>query len=211
MPQKLDKQKPKWLIGIDEVGRGPLAGPLTVVALAIPYAQYRRYCARFCPDIRDSKKLSPELRAEWNRRIRAEVKVGNLVFATVSISAATIDKQGMGTVARSAVARALKKLLCKLTAHPEHCDVRLDGALYAPDSYPRRQTIIKGDELEPAISLASIVAKVHRDRYMTRMALQFPQYRFELHKGYGTKQHRQTLKNAGISILHRKSFLTRII
>lgn len=214
MAVKLDKKpknQPKWLIGIDEVGRGPLAGPFTLCALAVPFSGHKQYFKKLCPNIRDSKKLTEEKRNQWNKIIRDEMEKGNLSFALVSISASVIDQKGIGKVARLAVARALIKLMKLCTIPPDRCDVRLDGSLFAPTDFVLQKTIIKGDEREPVISLASIVAKVHRDKYMTRAAKKYSEYSFEVHKGYGTAQHRTALKKYGGSALHRKSFLTRIV
>lgn len=86
----------------------------------------------------------------------------------------------------------------------------LDGLLKAPRTYENQETITKGDEKEAAIALASIVAKVHRDRHMRRLAKKHPEYSFEEHKGYGTKKHYKLLKKYGPSEVHRKTFLRRL-
>jgi ribonuclease HII len=83
----------------------------------------------------------------------------------------------------------------------------LDGGLYAPEEFYHQETLIKGDEREPVIALASIVAKVHRDRLMERMADQYPGYGFDMHKGYGTNEHYKALRKLGPSPLHRLSFI----
>mgnify|MGYP003864035693 CR=1 FL=1 len=213
MPYTVDntsKVTRKWLIGIDEVGRGPLAGPFTLCALAVPYVDHQKYFKKMCPHIRDSKKLSQEQRNEWNTIVRAAAKKGNLHFVVVSLSAQVIDAQGIGTVARLAVKRALDRLCTKLKTRRDLCDIRLDGSLFAPSEYPSQQTIIKGDEREPVISLASIVAKVHRDNYMKRLAKKYPAYGFEVHKGYGTAFHRNVLQKRSSTPAHRKSFLTKV-
>lgn len=87
----------------------------------------------------------------------------------------------------------------------------LDGGLKAPDIYRNQHTIIEGDENEPLIMLASIIAKVHRDRQMTRLAKKYPEYGFDLHKGYGTKLHKAALKRHGPSEIHRSSYLKKIL
>jgi ribonuclease HII len=88
--------------------------------------------------------------------------------------------------------------------------ILLDGSLYAPKEFKKQKTIIKGDEKEPAIGLASIVAKVTRDRYMLKMAGKHPLYGFENHVGYGTKKHYLAIKKHGMTDIHRKSFLKRV-
>ena len=94
-----------------------------------------------------------------------------------------------------------------LNKKPDETQILLDGGLRAPKEYKNQKTIIKGDEKELAIALASIVAKVTRDVLMVKLAKKYPGYRLEKHKGYGTKKHYQALKNKGISAIHRKSFL----
>ncbi len=95
----------------------------------------------------------------------------------------------------------------KSTMNYEQIGILLDGGLRAPSQYTFQKTIIKGDAKEPLIGLASILAKVHRDTYMKKISKKYPKYRFEIHKGYGTKYHRDTIKQIGASELHRKSFL----
>lgn len=99
--------------------------------------------------------------------------------------------------------------LTKLSV-PATANIFLDGSLKLPETYKKQQTIIKGDELIPLISLASIAAKVTRDRYMCKVAKKHPEYGFEIHKGYGTKKHYEALKKSGMCGIHRKSFLRGI-
>ena len=106
-----------------------------------------------------------------------------------------------------AIRAALASNLKKLGARPEECRVLLDGSLRAPIEFKNQQTIIRGDQSEKIISLASIAAKVLRDRKMVKYGKLFPEYRFEIHKGYGTLFHRTTLRREGLCVIHRKSFL----
>jgi ribonuclease HII len=101
---------------------------------------------------------------------------------------------------------ALAKSLSKINAGFSS-QVLLDGSLKAPKEYKKQKTIIKGDEKEVVIALASIVAKVHRDKLMTRQSKKFPSYGFADHVGYGTKRHYEAIKKSGLTILHRKSFI----
>jgi ribonuclease HII len=94
---------------------------------------------------------------------------------------------------------------------PEKCFILLDGGLKAPVIYKNQRTIIKGDEKERSIAFASIVAKVTRDALMCRLAKKYPKYLFEIHKGYGTKKHRELIKHNGLSVEHRKTFCKNII
>lgn len=181
-------KRKQFVVGVDEVGRGPLAGPVTVAVVG-------GISVKLLHGIRDSKKLSPKSREEWAKVIRA-----HSAYAIVSIPARTIDRIGISPSLRLAVERALKKLSIKPSL------VLLDGSLYAPKIY-RQRTIIKGDEKEPLIAAASIIAKVHRDRYMTRLDKKYPGFGFAQHRGYGTKMHYRALRKKGVTPTHRKSFL----
>jgi ribonuclease HII len=99
----------------------------------------------------------------------------------------------------------------KLKLNPERVDVRLDGLLRAPGEYVYQKSIVRGDAKEKVIGLASIVAKVTRDHHMVRLAKMYPEYRFEIHKGYGTLAHRKAIKKLGLSPVHRKNFCSRIV
>lgn len=98
-----------------------------------------------------------------------------------------------------------------ISIFPTDTTVLLDGGLKAPDEYKDQKTIIKGDEKEVCIALASIIAKVIRDRYMVKIAQKYPKYGFEEHKGYGTKKHYEAIQKSGISPLHRLCFLQKTI
>jgi ribonuclease HII len=117
-------------------------------------------------------------------------------------SAETIDREGIAT----AVRRALWRGVNALAPDAALVKVMLDGSLKAPPEYAQ-ETIINGDELVPLISLASIAAKVSRDRLMLELAKEYPQYGFEKHKGYGTAAHYEALKKYGLSAIHRRSFI----
>lgn len=186
----------RYVLGIDEAGRGPLAGPVAVGVVLIPEGFD---IAQAFPGVRDSKKLSEKRREE----IFSLLEEHDEVRYTVEFeSADTIDKEGIVP----AIAQALARGIRKLAPEPELVKVFLDGALFAPSEYIQ-ETIIKGDELIPAISLASVAAKVIRDRHMLELATTYPQYHFEKHKGYGTKLHYELLKEHGFCDIHRKSFL----
>jgi ribonuclease HII len=114
-----------------------------------------------------------------------------------------IDRIGIAPCIRIALARVIDRL----NVSPRKVRVYLDGGLKAPKHYINQETVIKGDEKIPAISLASIVAKVTRDRYMFRMASRYPGYGFEKHVGYGTKAHYGAIRKIGLTPLHRRYFL----
>lgn len=195
----------RFLIGIDEVGRGPLAGPLCVGACLVPFRSRARVLAAF-KGVRDCKRLTPEAREEWLLRVRAAEGRKALRAVTAFVGQMVIDKRGMS----KALSLGIRRCLLKLAVSPEESRVILDGGIKAPAEFLMQETIIDGDETEPLISLASIVAKVRRDRRMTRLALAFPRYGFAEHKGYGTKKHYQALRLHGPCELHRRSFLKNL-
>lgn len=198
------------MVGIDEVGRGPLAGPVTVAAVAMPKdLRIKKYDLR--TKLRDSKKLTPKQREKWYEYVKNHPKI---FYATARVTQKIIDRINISNAANLAATRALTKLL-ETRDMRQVSKVLLDGGLYIrvnPRQYPRlsASTITKGDEKYKCIKLASIVAKVSRDRYMTKIChKKFPQYGFNKHKGYGTKAHIAALKKHGLSPLHRLTFLKK--
>jgi len=190
-----------YLIGIDEVGRGPIAGPVAVCSFKCK-PDFLDFISINTP-LRDSKKLSRKQREEWFLYLKGEKQKGNCDFAVSMVSAELIDKVG---IVRS-ITKALITSLLKVVENPKEVSIYLDGGLKAPKEYENQETIIKGDELHPVISCASIVAKVSRDRVMALHAKEYPEYGFENHMGYGTKAHYEAIKNKGMTPLHRKTFL----
>ncbi|MFZ3043708.1 MAG: ribonuclease HII [Minisyncoccia bacterium] len=189
----------RFTLGVDEAGRGPLAGPVSVGVVAVPDGFD---VAKEFPGVADSKKLSEKKREKIYEMLVARVASGDLRFAVEFESAESIDREGIAVVIRRAVSRGVNALA------PDAALVRvqLDGALRAPTEYAQ-ETIINGDELVPLISLASIAAKVERDRLMHELAKEYPQYSFELHKGYGTKLHYEMLLKHGLCAIHRRSYI----
>lgn len=188
-----------WLIGIDEAGRGPLAGPVSVGIVAVPEGFD---VAREFPGVADSKKLSEKKREALFAMLEARAKGGEVRFKVEFEDAEVIDKEGIATAVRRALARGVNALA------PDAALVRLqlDGALRAPSEYAQ-ETIVNGDEFVPLISLASIAAKVVRDRLMVELSAEHPHYGFEKHKGYGTKAHYEALEKHGLCTIHRRSFV----
>lgn len=201
----------KTVVGIDEVGRGPIAGPVAVCALCLcpgfNVKEFHPLVRLRTKRLRDSKKLSHLQRLKWLEKIEEEKKKGNIIYQVCMESNKVIDKKGIVF----AINNSLRKCLKKINKNPKDCQVLLDGGLHAPAKYKNQQTIIKGDEKELAIALASIVAKVTRDNLMVKLARKYPNYGLEKHKGYGTRDHYIAINKYGISALHRKSFLRRII
>ncbi len=212
----------RYVIGIDEVGRGPLAGPIVVAAALIPMNwQPRRSGKRV--DLRDSKALTVLQRELWSSYLISHPKVR---VKMVKVQAQRIDEMNIARAANMAARAACERLLLETGIDPRLCTVYLDGGLYISKAAgPRKralvqteeaffrgrsilsQTIVKGDEIVPAIRIASICAKVHRDSLMIKLAEKYPGYGFERHKGYGTKAHYAALKKLGISKLHRLTFV----
>ncbi|MHB8651718.1 MAG: ribonuclease HII [Minisyncoccota bacterium] len=192
-------------IGIDEAGRGPLAGPVAVGAVAVSRgALVSRHA--WIRGIKDSKKLSERQREEWFEKIKTAQKNGWLRYAVVMKTAREIDRRGINRAISSALSSALKKL----GSDPQIARVFLDGGLRAPHQFANQQTIVRGDEKKPLIALASIVAKVTRDRHMKKVANTYPVFGFEEHKGYGTRKHHEAIRTHGLSDIHRRSFCKRL-
>ena len=196
------------IIGIDEVGRGPLAGPVTVAAVAAKYPVLSIRYQVFFRNIRDSKKLTPKKRDEWFKKLTVNPRI---LIAHSSVSHKIIDRIGITKAVSRAVKNCLRILNTKYLILDTHHKVLLDGSLHAPAEYKDQQTIIKGDEKIPIISAASIIAKVIRDRKMVRLAKEYPEYAFEIHKGYGTKFHRAAIRKYGICDIHRRSFCAKFL
>lgn len=191
----------QYVVGIDEAGRGPLAGPVAVGVVAIPL----NFSKKFFKGIKDSKQLSLEDRELWFSLATKAKRRGELDFRASLVSEKIIDKHGISYALRLGIKRCLKSL--KIT---EDSQIFLDGSLKAPDKFKHQLTVIKGDEKIPVISLASIVAKVIRDRKMVKLSKKFPEFNFHIHKGYGTLMHREALKKYGFTTLHRQSFLKNL-
>jgi len=194
-------------IGIDEAGRGPLAGPVAVGAFAV---RSKRALKMFA-GVKNSKQLTANQRERWFELIEKDslVKVpgGERVSYAVSFSSEkTIDEKGITKAIYLALNRCLKKLETKGFASTDS-KILMDGLLKAHSKYLNQKTIIGGDESESIIALASICAKVLRDRKMRRLAKKYPNYDFEIHKGYGTEKHYAAIRKYGLSPIHRKSFL----
>jgi ribonuclease HII len=178
------------VIGIDEVGRGPIAGPVCVAAFQVAsLSELAKAVRKIKLPLRDSKKLSKYQREAWFVVLKQWKAEGKCDFAISLVHAETIDRIGIAPSIRRALARSLGKLEAKNKHTMKNITILLDGGLKAPKEFAKQKTIIKGDEKEQVIALASIVAKVHRDRLMTRLAKKYPNYGFADHVGYGTRAH----------------------
>lgn len=202
-------KKEKYIIGIDEVGRGALAGKIFVAAVAL---RKNLKLKVWNLKLRDSKKLTPKQREAWLDYIKAE----KIYYALASVPPKAIDKINISKAANLAAGKAFALLIKNSGLKTKNYKVYLDGGLHLaknPNSqFPifKTQTIIKGDEKIPAISLASIVAKVSRDNEMIKLHKKYPKYKFHKHKGYGTKEHFKAIKKYGPSKIHRLTFLKKV-
>lgn len=193
----------RFIIGIDEAGRGPLAGPVAVGAVAVPMD----FNWKAVYSVKDSKRLTPRAREIWFGKLQDLRRAKKLDFSVSFSPAQMIDRRGIVVSIQSALITCLQQIGAK----PKNCEIFLDGSLYAPRNFPAQKTIIHGDDIEPIISMASIIAKVSRDGLMRRLAARFPEYSFDMNKGYGTKTHRVSIKKHGLCKLHRKSFCTKFL
>lgn len=175
------------LIGIDEVGRGCLAGPLCVAAVSLK---------KPVEGLRDSKKLSSIKREELDLLIRKNAEYINIVL----ISNEDIDNHGL--------AESLKKaFISSVDGIDTSENIITDGNInYLSDLFPNSKAIIRADDSVLEVSAASIVAKVFRDKLMIELDNKYPGYNFKSNKGYGTKDHLQAISKLGICKIHRKSF-----
>jgi ribonuclease HII len=188
-----------YVVGVDEAGRGPLAGPVAVGTVCV--AEGFDILAAF-PGLNDSKKLTEKKREVIFIQLQDEIRKGNVNAVVYLASAQRIDAEGIVPSVRSALYKGVRKLL----PNPGEGKIFLDGSLKAPPEY-EQETIIGGDGKVPAIMLASVAAKVTRDRLMKKLALEHPLYEFDIHKGYGTKRHYELIRAHGPCDIHRLTFL----
>lgn len=191
--KKLEKQGFKYVCGVDEAGRGPLAGPLSLSFFVVSIKDYKKILSPLLKlGLNDSKKIKEEKREELFKLLDKKNYLHSM------ISANQIDKHGIAKSYQVLIKRMLKKV-------PEKTFFMLDGSIKFPKDIPHK-VIIGGDGIEPSIMAASIVSKVKRDRRMKVLDKKYPEYELDINKGYGTKKHREAIKKFGLSNEHRKSF-----
>jgi ribonuclease HII len=191
----------KWLVGVDEAGRGPLAGPVSVGVVKIP----NDFDWGILSGVNDSKQLSELKRQEIYQQAVDLRHRRSLDFSVSMVGSSYIDNHGIV----SAIKLAMSRSIARLKLEVEDCHFKLDGSLFAPEQFSQ-ETIIKGDSQEKEIGLASILAKVSRDKYMERIARRYVLYQFDAHKGYGTKHHRAMIQKYGKCPIHRVSYCKNI-
>ena len=194
-----------FLVGIDEAGRGPIAGPVAVGVCMIE-KKFKREIIQIFKGLTDSKEHNQKEREFWYKVLTREKANGLVKFEVGFSSARIIDKKGIMFAINRALSKALNKLLIK---DKDLCEVVLDGSLKAPAEFKFQETIIRGDKTEKIISMASIVAKVERDGLMRKLSRKYPEYAFDIHKGYGTVRHFELIDKYGVSEAHRLSFLLK--
>lgn len=187
--KNLFHQNFSYIVGIDEAGRGPLAGPVVAGAVILP---------PFCiiQGLNDSKKIN----AEKRQLLAAEIKAQAISWAVGVVDAPTIDKMNILQATRYAMYLALKSIGSRADF------VLIDGSENPLITTVPQMGIIKGDTLSASIAAASIIAKVHRDNIMETYDKIYPGFNFANHKGYGTQQHLDAISNNGCCSIHRKSF-----
>ncbi len=187
----LNAQGYRIIAGVDEVGRGALAGPVVAAAVILPrFADFP-----WLSLVRDSKEITSAKR----ERLFANIKAEAVAIGIGIVDHNTIDSSGILKATRIAMHQAIEQLSCPP-------DFLLIDALRLPRLHTAQKGVIKGDKLILSIACASIIAKVTRDRLMLEFDQVYPGYGFAKHKGYGTKQHLSCLKQLGISPIHRSSF-----
>ncbi|HRY52496.1 MAG TPA: ribonuclease HII [Candidatus Portnoybacteria bacterium] len=196
---KLWQQGYNFVVGLDEVGRGPLAGPVCAAAVALN-RKIEVQKIKQNQNIKDSKKFSAKQREEWYQILttHADIKWG-----VGLVSEKIIDQINILEATKLAMKRALEELEKKGGA-AEY--LLLDGNFLLEDVSLSQKAVIRGDAKIWSCAAASIIAKVTRDRLMQKYHQQYPQYGFDKHKGYGTREHLKALKGCGVCAIHRQSF-----
>lgn len=192
--RKFKSQGFDLVIGVDEAGRGPLAGPVVAAAVALRSSRFRNR-------IDDSKKLTARSRDKAYSEI-----IKKSVFGVGIVNERVIDRVNILVATRMAMEEAVASAIEKLKAFPRNrIHIIVDGNITLNTAFPCT-AIIKGDSKSKSIASASILAKVTRDRIMVFFDKLYPQYGFKKHKGYPTREHRDVLKKLGPSLIHRTSF-----
>ncbi len=181
------------IAGVDEAGRGPLAGSVYAAAVILPHGM-------MLEGLNDSKKISEKKR----EKLYEDIKANALCYCVATATAEEIDELNIRNATYVAMNRAIDGLLKKADF------VLIDGDCIKDCPYPH-ECVVKGDAKSASIAAASILAKVERDRYMLEMAQKYPQYSFEKHKGYGTAVHIAALKEFGPCEIHRKTFIKKFV
>lgn len=178
------------MVGVDEVGRGPWAGPVVAAAVALTNNT-------IISGVKDSKKLTSFAR----RRLAILIKKQAIGIGVGWVSNEYVDNLGLSAAVKQSMLKAVSQLNCQID------ELVIDGNInYLGEEFSNSRAIIDADSTHPAVSAASIIAKVARDQYMASISKLYPNYGFEKHVGYGTKSHRQMIALLGVTPIHRLSF-----
>ena len=190
--REIKKERGELVIcGVDEAGRGPLAGPVCAAAVILPDGYE-------IPGLNDSKQLSDKKRRELFPVIQAEA----IAYGIAMVDEKTIDEVNI----LNATFMAMKDAISQLSVRP---DLALIDGNRTTDFGVEAMAVVKGDARDASIAAASILAKVTRDRFMEEMDKQYPEYGFAVHKGYGTRRHYDAIREHGMCPIHRKTFLKK--
>ncbi|MBI2195762.1 MAG: ribonuclease HII [Candidatus Levybacteria bacterium] len=204
---KLWKKRFKYVIGVDEVGRGAFAGPVS--AAAVVFECQTEELSEL--GINDSKLLKPRQRKKLSKLIQD----GSMAYSIATVGVPAINKTGIGKATQTAFRKAIGDVLAQLSKNTEYSI--LDTKYYVlADGFhikyvkkiglKNQKAIVKGDRISISIAAASIIAKVHRDLLMKKASRKYPKYGLGRNKGYGTKEHREAIKKYGLLKIHRTSF-----
>lgn len=198
---RLFSETKRLVIGVDEVGRGCLAGPVVAAAVLLPWFDKNSHLAERLSSLDDSKKLPAATREELSKTIR-----GCASFAIAEASPEEIDDINILHASLLAMKRAVTQLVSQAMLDLKKCLILIDGNKRMADIECNQLPVIQGDSHSASIAAASIVAKVHRDALMCRLADEFPQYNWVSNKGYGSAVHRLAIQEHGMTVWHRRSF-----
>lgn len=189
------------LIGVDEVGRGCLSGPVVAAAVMLPRVARSSFLAAELSELDDSKALSQKQRERLSAVLR-----GSCHFAIAEATPAEIDKINILQASLLAMRRAIDILLAQIQNSPEHLLLLVDGNQKVKGLNLEQITVIQGDSRSASIAAASVIAKVYRDNLMFELSKQHPAYSWHTNKGYGSKAHRAAIAEYGVTKWHRLSF-----
>ena len=195
LEQALWEKGYRWVVGVDEAGRGAWAGPIMAAAVILPNDINIKV---MLAGVRDSKRMTAKQREYWAK----EIKAAALAWSLGEVSAAEIDESGILPANRLAMQKAIQGLCFS----PEYC---LFDFIHWKDCPFLGEKLVKGETQSLSIAAASVLAKTGRDEIMRRLDDQFPGYGFGRHKGYGTAAHRAAIQTLGLAAIHRKSFKIR--
>lgn len=217
LEKQLWERELKYVIGIDEVGRGAFAGPIVAGAVVFPQIMRITKKLKFIQQINDSKVLKAPVRRKLAKRIKKHA----IFYAIAEVNTETINKIRIGRANRMVFRKVVKRIFDQIESSLNRKLKRSEYFLIAdgfPTKYIKRvglkqqKAIIDGDAKSVTIAAASIIAKVHRDSLMRNYSRRFHNYKFARNKGYGTKGHQEALKRFGLSEIHRTSFdLTKFL